>query len=54
MLYHTSLYAYYSRIGQMAQHFHYSIAEMDDLYPYELTLYHDMIMNYIKKKEGNH
>lgn len=52
MLVHTSLYTYYARIGQMAQHFNYSITEMEDMHPFELTLYHDMIMNFIHRKEG--
>ena len=51
MLSHTNLYVYYQKIFGMDQHHNYSIAEVENMMPYERDLYFDLIVDFIKKQE---
>jgi hypothetical protein len=35
----------------MAQHHNYSIAELEDMMPYERDLYVDMLLNFLEKQK---
>lgn len=48
---HMSLIDYYRIIFSMAQHHKYSIAEIENLIPYERDIYFTMLVNYIKELE---
>lgn len=51
MLSHTSLGIYYNKIFSMVQHHKYSIADIENLIPFERDLYFDMLVDYIKSEE---
>lgn len=51
MLCHTSLGIYYRKIFDMAQHHGYSIAEMENMIPFERDLYYEMLVMYIQAKK---
>lgn len=53
MLSHTNLFMYYNKIFGMAQHHKYSIAELENMMPFERDLYYDMLIEFIKKQEEN-
>ena len=55
MLSHMSLANHYQICFAMAQHYHYSLTELDELLPYELDLYMQMIVDHIqaRKDQGN-
>jgi len=48
---HMSLADYYRIIFAMAQHHKYSIAEIENLVPYERDVYFAMLVNFIKEME---
>jgi hypothetical protein len=43
----ASLEEYYKTVFAMAQHHKYSISEVEDLYPFERTIYFEMLMDYL-------
>jgi DNA replication initiation complex subunit (GINS family) len=47
---HTNLYIYYQKIFGMAQHHKYSIAEIENLLPYERDLYFEMLIDFIERQ----
>ncbi len=49
MLSHTTLEFYYRTIFALAQHHKYSIAELEDIMPYERDIYFEMLIEYINK-----
>jgi len=51
MLCHTNLFLYYKKIFVMAQHHDYSIAEIENMLPFERDIYFDMLSDYIKQLE---
>ena len=48
---HNTLGAYYQLIFSLAQHHKYSIADLENIYPFELDIYSDLLKNYLKKLE---
>ena len=52
MLSHISLGTYYKTMFAMAQHHKYSIAELENLIPYERDLYVDMLLDYIEEQNA--
>tara|TARA_B110000879_G_C10885584_1_gene398548 strand:- start:127 stop:294 length:168 start_codon:yes stop_codon:yes gene_type:complete len=52
MLSHTSLGNYYKTVFSMAQHHKYSIADIEDLLPYERDLYVDMLVDFIEDQKA--
>lgn len=51
MLSHTNLLIYYQKHFGLIQHHKYSISDLDNLIPYERDLYHDMLLEFLKKLE---
>jgi len=51
MLSHTSLENHYHTIFGMIQHHKYSINELENLVPYELDIYFNFLIEYIKEQE---
>ena len=51
MLSHSSLGNYYKTIFSMAQHHKYSIADLEQLLPYERDLYVDMLLDHIEDQK---
>jgi len=51
MLSHSSLGNYYQTIFSMAQHHKYSIAELENLLPYERDLYVDMLIDFVEEQK---
>lgn len=47
---HTNLFIYYQKIFGMAQHHKYTIADIENLIPYERDLYFDMLVEFIQSK----
>jgi DNA replication initiation complex subunit (GINS family) len=47
---HTNLFVYYQKIFGMAQHHKYSIAEIENLLPYERDLYFEMLIEFIESQ----
>lgn len=45
------MFMYYQKIFAMAQHHKYSIAEIENMLPYERDLYFDMLVDFVKKEE---
>ena len=50
MLCHINLQNYYDMIFAMAQHHKYSIAEIENMMPYERDIYFALIVNHIKEQ----
>ena len=50
MLSHISLQNYYEIIWSMAQHHKYSIADIENLIPYERDLYFQLLVEHIKEQ----
>jgi hypothetical protein len=48
---HNTLGNYYQVIFSLAQHHHYSIADIENLYPFERDIFVDMLTDYLKKLE---
>ena len=42
---------YYSTLFAMAQHHNYSIAEIEDMMPYERDIYVDMLLGFLEKQK---
>lgn len=51
MLSHTSLSMYYETLFSMVQHHKYSLTELENLIPYELDIYVDMLASFLKELE---
>lgn len=51
MLSHTNLSLYYQKIFAMAQHHKYSIAELENIMPYERDIYFELMVEYIEKRK---
>lgn len=51
MLSHISLGTYYKTMFAMAQHHKYSIADLEQLLPYERDLYVDMLLDHIEDQK---
>lgn len=51
MLSHTSLENHYHTIFGMIQHHKYSIDELENLVPYELDIYFNFLVEYIKDQD---
>ncbi len=49
MLSHNNLMAYYKNIFSLAQHYKYSISDIENLLPYERDLYLDMLIDFIEQ-----
>jgi hypothetical protein len=48
---HTSLINYYKTIFALVQHHKYSIAELENLMPFERDIYVDMLKDYLEELE---
>lgn len=48
---HTSLINYYKTIFALVQHHKYSIAEIENLIPFERDIYVDMLKEYLEELE---
>ncbi len=42
---------YYQKVFGMAQHHKYSIAEIENLFPYERDLYFEMLIEFIQSQK---
>ena len=51
MLSHNTLEVYYQTIFALAQHHKYSIAEIEDMIPFERDIYYMMLIEHIKEVE---
>lgn len=51
MLCHTSLGNYYKTLFSLAQHHKYSIADIENILPFERDLYVEMLVDYLKEAE---
>ena len=51
MLCHTSLGNYYKTLFSLAQHHKYSIADIENILPFERDLYVEMLVDYLKQAE---
>jgi hypothetical protein len=51
VLSHTSLAIYYQKIFAMAQHHKYSIAEVENMLPYERDIYFELLIDFLRKQE---
>jgi hypothetical protein len=51
MLSHNSLSLYYQKIFAMAQHHKYSIAEIENMMPYERDIYFDLLVDFLQKQK---
>lgn len=51
MVSHNDLGNYYELIWSLAQHHHYSITEVEELYPFERDIYVDMLQTHLRKIE---
>jgi len=49
MLSHTSLGIYYKTLFSLAQHHKYSIADIENILPYERDLYVEMLVEYMEE-----
>ena len=51
MLCHTNLGVYYKNIFSLAQHHKYSIADIENILPYERDLYVDMLIDFVEEQK---
>jgi len=51
MMSHSNLQSYYKINFAMAQHHKYSIAEIEDMIPFERDLYVDLLIQYVKSEQ---
>lgn len=51
MLSHTNLHVYYKNIFALAQHYKYSIEEIENLLPFERDIYTDLLIQFIEKQK---
>jgi len=51
MLCHITLSEYYQIIFSLAQHHKYSIAEVENMVPYERDLYFQMLIDFLEKQK---
>lgn len=51
LLGHNDLKNYYKLIFNMAQHHGYSIFDIENMIPFELDLYSNMLIDYLDKKK---
>ena len=51
MLGHNNLSNYYTLIFNMAQHHGYSITELENMLPFELEIYSQMLINFIETQK---
>jgi len=51
LLGHNDLKNYYKLIFNMAQHHGYSISDIENMIPFELDLYSNMLIDYLDKKK---
>lgn len=52
MLNHTSLEVYYQTIFSLVQHHKYSLTELENMVPYEMDIYVEFLVNFIKEQEA--
>lgn len=52
MLNHTNLAIYYQTTFSMIQHHKYSLTEIENMLPYELDIYVEMLASYIRSQES--
>lgn len=52
MLNHTSLQVYYHTMFSLVQHHKYSLTELDNLAPYELDIYVELLAAFLKEQEA--
>ena len=51
LLSHNNLANYYSLVFSLAQHHKYSIAEVEELVPFERDIYVAMLMDHLEKEK---
>ena len=51
MLCHTNLGVYNKNIFSLAQHHKYSIADIENILPYERDLYVDMLIDFVEEQK---
>jgi hypothetical protein len=51
MLSHNSITNYYSLNFSLAQHHNYSIEDLENLIPFEHSVYVNMLIDYLEKKK---
>ena len=47
---------YYQQIFTLANHYNYSISELENMYPFERDIYYGLLTNYVEKtrrQDGN-
>lgn len=52
MLSHTNLAVLYQTLFSMVQHHKYSLTELENMIPYELDIYVDMLAAFLKEQEA--
>ena len=52
LLGHNNLKNYFKLIFNMAQHHGYSIAELENMIPFELEIYSSMLIDYLDQKKN--
>jgi len=52
MLSHTNLAVLYQTLFSMVQHHKYSLTELENMIPYELDIYVDMLATFLKDQEA--
>lgn len=52
MLSHTNLAVLYQTLFSMVQHHKYSLTELENMVPYELDIYVDMLAAFLKEQEA--
>lgn len=50
MLIHNNLMMHYQKIFAMAQHHKYSINELEQMLPYEIDIYFNMLIVFLEKQ----
>jgi hypothetical protein len=48
---HGDLGGYYELLWSLAQHYHYSLIDIEQLYPFERDIYVTMLQEHIRKTE---
>jgi hypothetical protein len=52
MLGHTDLAAHYQILFSLVQHHKYSLTELENMLPYELDWYVNLLANFLKEQEA--
>ena len=54
MLSHTSIEEYYHTVFALTQHHKWNIADIENLMPYELDIYSQLLIIHLKEEKAKH